>query len=154
MKKSRKLILLLLFSGLLLVSCSEDDQLQQASEKASLSFEAILNNLLAATKQSTNDLPACSDEEPAYVEIVLLQGAEAVVGTSGDPFRIDLVPGEEFTEEVSELELEPGTYILDHFAVYNADDELIWRARKGGSLRQCVDDPLPLRIRRGAGVDK
>ncbi|MGB7841407.1 MAG: hypothetical protein WBL21_01355 [Salinimicrobium sp.] len=110
----------------------------------------------ASTKQATlDDLPDCTDDVPFYVEIVLMQGDAEVVGTTSDPYRIDLVAGELFTEEDPAMELVPGDYVLDHFAVYNESGTLIWIAPKmGGALADWVENPLPLDISLGAGVKK
>ena len=142
--------------GFLFFSCSEEENIPINSEKAHLSFGTVLNDLLsdAINKQEIGQLPACSDDEPSYVEIILLQGETEILGSSGDPFSIDLVAGQIFTEEVPELELDPGTYTLDHFAVFNSSGELIWLAPKGGVLGNLVEDPLPLTINLGAGVKK
>lgn len=144
--------------ALLFTSCSKDEQTQQNSgEKATLSFGAIVNDLAAksANKQSTTgDLPECSDAVPAYVEVVLAEGGTPVVGTTAAPFRVDLVAGEVFTEEAPELELEPGTYTLEHFMVYDAAGNVIWVAPRGGVLGEFVENPLPLTINLGAGVKK
>lgn len=155
MKNLQKFFVLFMFSGFFFLSCSEDEN-PVSTEKSSISFGAVLNDLAAkaATKQANGDLPACSDDQPSYVEIILLQGDSEVVGSTGNPFRIDLIPGQIFTDEVPELELVPGTYILDHFAVYNSEEELIWLAPRGGVLAEFVDNPLPLTINLGAGVKK
>ncbi len=158
MKKFNYYLACLAVFALFFTSCSKDEPSQDTSEKATLSFGAIVQDLAAksATKQASEvgDLPACSDDTPAYVEIVLTQGETAVVGTLEDPFQVNLVDGQLFTEEVPELELEPGTYSLEHFSVYNAAGELIWLAPKGGTLADWVDNPLPLDINLGAGVKK
>ena len=143
--------------ALLFSSCSKEETgVDPTTEKATLSFGAIVADLAS---QSTNkqsdlsDLPECSDAAPSYVEIVLMQGDEYIVG--GDaPYRIDLVAGQIFTEEDPALELEPGTYSLEHFAVYDAAGNLTWIAPKGGVLAEFVDAPLPLSINLGAGVKK
>lgn len=145
--------------ALLFTSCSKDEDVAEnpESSKAALSFGAIVQDLAnkSTNKQSdVGDLPACSDDTPAYVEIVLMQGGNEVVGTEADPFQVDLVAGQLFTKEVPELELEPGTYSLEHFSVYNAEGDLIWLAPKGGVLAEFVDSPLPLNISLGAGVKK
>lgn len=158
MKTLSSYLCLIAMIALVFTSCSKDEPVSQDnSEKASLSFGAIVNDLVKANdnKQSTtDDLPQCTDDAPAYVEIVLSQGGNAVVGTSDNPFRVDLVAGQVFTEEVPELELTPGTYSLDHFMVYNAEGELTWVAPKGGVLANFIDNPLPLTINLGAGVKK
>lgn len=158
MKKFSNYLCFIAVFAMLFTSCSKDEQdVQNASEKAILSFGAIVNDLAAkaTTKQtSTGDLPECSDADPAYVEIVLSQGGTPVVGTTADPYRVDLVAGEVFTKEAPELELEPGSYRLDHFMVYDASGNLIWVAPKGGALGEFVENPLPLNINLGAGVKK
>lgn len=138
-------------------SCSKDEPQTDTTEKATLSFSAVVNDLMAKgnTKQALADIPACSDDDPAYVRVVLKMGDEEIVGTSDDPYRIDLVAGQLFTKEDPALELDPGTYSLDHFAVYNATDDLIWIApRLGSDLAAFVDGALPLSINLGAGVKK
>ncbi|MFD2519242.1 hypothetical protein [Salinimicrobium flavum] len=145
--------------AMLFTSCSKEETTVQDdnSEKAVLSFGAIVNDLAdksAAKQTSTDDLPQCTDDAPAYVEIVLSQGGTAVVGSNDAPYRVDLVAGQVFTEEDPELELDPGNYSLDHFMVYNEAGELIWVAPKGGVLAEFIDNPLPLNISLGAGVKK
>lgn len=157
MKKLKLCLASLVCFTMLFTSCSKDDPQTNSSEKAVLSFGAIVNDLVskAATKQSVEDLPACSDDAPAYVRIVLMQGANAVVGSEADPYRIDLVEGQIFTEEDAALELEPGTYSLAHFSVYNASGDVIWIAPRAGSeLAEWVDVTLPISINLGAGVKK
>lgn len=158
MKKISSYLCFVAIFAMLFTSCSkEDETLTDRSDKASLSFGAIVQDLAAkaATKQSTtDDLPQCSDDVPSYVEIVLSQVGSPVVGTVESPFHIDLVAGQLFTEEVPELELTPGTYSLDHFMVYNEAGDLIWVAPKGGVLADWVENSLPLSIELGAGVKK
>lgn len=159
MKTLKTYLSFLAIFAMFFTSCSKDEEtaINPESDKASLSFGALVEDL---TKESTNkqsdvgDLPVCSDDTAAYVEIVLTKGGTEVVGTEADPFRVDLVAGQLFTKEVSELELEPGNYALEHFSVYNADGGLIWLAPKGGVLAEFVDNALPLNINLGAGVKK
>lgn len=148
-------------SFLLLTSCSKEDQNHVAEalepELATLSFGAVLNDLKnsqAMFKQSMDDLPACSDDEASYVRIILSRNGNIVVGSQADPFRIDLVANQIFTEEVAELQLTPGIYSLDYFAVYNAGGELIWLAPNGGNMSDYFDNPMPLSIDLLAGVKK
>ena len=147
--------------AMLFTSCSKEDNtlMNDDSEKATLSFGAVLEDLASKStaKQSESeapDLPECSDADPAYVEIVLSRDGAAVVGSTEDPFRIDLVDGQIFTEEVPELELEPDTYTLDHFMVFSAGGDLLWVAPKGGVLADFLDITLPITIELGAGVKK
>lgn len=159
MKKLNFYLSFIAVLALLFTSCSKDEESggNLDSENATLSFGAIVQDLAnkSANKQSDiGDLPACTDDSPAYVEIVLMQGDNEVVGSVAEPFQVNLVAGQVFTEEVPELELEPGTYSLEHFAVYNDGGDLIWLAPKGGVLAEFVDNALPLDINLGAGVKK
>lgn len=157
MKNFKNYLACLTVFALMFTSCSKDDAaVDSTTEKATLSFGAIVTDLVAnsTNKQSDlGDLPECSDAPPSYVEIVLMQGEDYIVG--GDaPYRVDLVAGQIFTEEDAALELDPGQYSLEHFAVYDAMGNLTWIAPKGGILAQFVDNPLPLNIDLGAGVKK
>lgn len=158
MKNFKNYLAYLGMCALLLTSCSKDESAVTNDEVASLSFGAIVQDLAnkSTAKQSDiDDFPECSDDVADHVAIVLTTdtGAE-VLGTMGDPFEIDLVDGQVFTEEVPELELGEGTYELQHFSVYNADGDLIWLAPRGGDMAQFVDTALPLTINLGAGVKK
>lgn len=159
MKTLSNYLCLIAMFALIFTSCSKDEPAPTGddTDKASLSFGAIVNDLASKSgnkQTTTDDLPQCTDDTPSYVEVVLSQGGSAVVGSTDDPFRVNLVAGQVFTEETPELELDPGTYSLDHFMVYNASDELIWVAPKGGVLADFIDNPLPLSINLGAGVKK
>ncbi len=158
MKKLKFYLSFIAVLSLLFTSCSKDEEpgSNPDSDKATLSFGAIVQDLAnkSTNKQEVGDMPECTDDTAAYVEIVLMQGDTEVVGTETEPFRVDLVAGQLFTEEVPELELTPGNYSLEHFAVYNEEGTLIWLAPKGGVLANFVDNPLPLDISLGAGVKK
>ena len=158
MKKIKIYLSFIAMFALLFASCSKDESTNPGdSEKATLSFGAIVADLAAKSteKQSAiEDMPACSDDTPAYVEIVLMQGDNEVVGTAADPYRVDLVAGQVFTEEDEALELVPGNYSLNHFSVYDAEGDLLWLAPRGGELAAFVDNALPIAIELGAGVKK
>lgn len=160
MKNIKTYLSLLAIFATLFTSCSKDEESIESTEfnKATLSFGAMvqdLTNKSTAKQSDVDNLPACTDDTAAYVEIVLKQGGTDVVGTEDDPFRINLVDGQLFTEEVPELELVPGTYTLDNFAVYNSEGVLIWLAPKtGGVLAEFVENALPMDISLGAGVKK
>ena len=156
MKQFKISIAWLAMLALVFTSCSKEETgVDTTSEKASLSFGALVANLAnnSTNKQSLGDLPECSDDTPSYVEIVLMQGDEYIVGED-TPYRVDLVPGQIFTEEDAALELDPGDYSLEHFTVYNSQGDIIWIAPRGGILAEFVDAPLPLDIELGAGVKK
>lgn len=158
MKSFKFSLAILAFASMILTSCSRDEVASQDPEKAVLSFGAILNDLgsnRAALKQTLADIPECSDASADYVEIILSRGGVNVVGSQDDPFRVNLVTGQIFTEEVPELELEPGDYSLEYFAVFDAMDNPIWVAPiAGSSMAGLVGSPLPLAIDLRAGVKK
>ncbi|MFD2517330.1 hypothetical protein [Salinimicrobium flavum] len=157
MKNSKIYLAFLAVFALIFTSCSKDETgMESNTEKATLSFGAIVADLAnnSTNKQSdVGDLPQCSDAAASYVEIVLMQGDEYIIGEDA-PYRVDLAEGQIFTKEDAALELEPGQYTLEHFASYDAEGELIWIAPKGGVLKEFVDAPLPLTIDLGAGVKK
>lgn len=168
MKNLKRLMGFAVIMAFLFTSCSKDEEsgLMNDSEKASLSFATVLNDMAAnhsALKQALEDIPECSEAAPAYVEVVLSGAAD--VGSMEDPIVVDVNPtpqnydgdpgAEYFTEESADLELVPGTYMLDYFAVYDASDNLIWVApHTGGELAEFVDAALPVEINLGAGVKK
>lgn len=157
MKKFKSLFFCAAIFSLIFSSCSEEKPVSVDQEKGVLSLSAMLNDLGKNSngKQAIADIPECSNEDAVYVEIVLSSNGGAILGSQEDPFRIDLVAGSVFTEEVPELELTPGNYSLDYFAVYDAGDNVIWVAPMGGSeMAAFVDNALPLSINIGAGVKK
>ncbi len=159
MKKIKQFISFFVVFALVFASCSKEEAGNGIdSEKATLSFGAILTDMAtnrAASKAHLADFPECTVDAPVYVEVVLMQGEDYIVGTEDEPYRVDLAAGEIFTVEDPELELIPGTYNLTHFAVYNAEGDVIWIApRANGSLAGYVDSTLPMAINLGPGVKK
>ena len=172
MKTTKLFYAYLVAFALVFTSCSKDEGVaEQSKDKATLSFTTVLNDLVnnkAALKQELSELPDCSDDAPAYVEVVL-SGTEAV-GTMENPLvvAVNPTPGnydadpelEFFTEESTALELEPGAYTLEYFAVYNGDpadpaSSIIWIApHTGGTLASFVDTTLPMDFNLGAGAKK
>ncbi len=165
MKKIKFPVAFLAMLMMIITSCTQEEPDGMNSDsKATLSFSTLLNDMMATSKQQApGDIPACSDDAPAYVHVVL-EGEENV-GSIGSPLEIPVnsTPFDEdgdgideyFTEESSDLELTPGDYQLTYFVVYNEDDEVIWVAPStGGELAGFVDNPLPLDISLGAGVKK
>lgn len=146
----------------LFTSCSKENEgglLNPDSETTALTFSAIVNDVMsnraANTKQSVGDLPMCSNDDPAYVQIVLAHNGADVVGNMDEPFRVNLAAGQIFTEEVPQLELPAGMYSLRYFTVHNAAGEVIWIAPQTGSqLGEYVDMTLPMNIDLRAGVKK
>lgn len=152
--------------AIVLTSCSKEEKVYDDSELATLSFGALLNDLAtnrAAIKEHLNDIPGCSDAAPAFVEVVLTGPTN--VGTMEEPLvvQVNSNPGNNgnyFTRESGDLELQPGIYTLQYFAVFdgnpvNAGSNRIWIAPvTGGTLAGHVDNPLPLEIDLRAGVKK
>ncbi|MDT0648451.1 fumarylacetoacetate hydrolase family protein [Zunongwangia sp. F260] len=164
MKKINSNLYLLAIFAFLFTSCSKDENsgLTDDPTKAQLSFGAILNDIesgRASEKSHTSfldEVPECSDEAAAYVEIILSRNGVNVVGSEATPHRVNLAAGQIFTVEDAALELEPDNYSLEYFAVYGASGEMIWLAPygNGGNLSQFVDTALPISIDLGAGVKK
>ena len=163
MKNLNKYLGGLAIIAMLFTSCSkEETDVLQEDATATLSFGTVLNDLINDSKQQADlGIPVCVDDEPAYVEVVLT--GDENVGSMEEPLVVNVHPtpiqedGEDvwFTQESADLELIPGDYVLTYFAVYNADDEMIWLApTMGGDLDEFVDNPLPLDISLGAGVKK
>src|SRR5690606_20207838 len=94
MKKFRHYLAYIAAFALVFTSCSKEENLINDSKTAKLSFVAIINDLLAGNshnRQSVGHFPACSDDDPDFVRIVLLdENANSVAGTSQNPYRIDL----------------------------------------------------------------
>lgn len=171
MKKIKIYMMFLAVFALLLTSCSkEDEAVNENDNLATLSFTTVLNDLVAnkASLKQQLDIPECTDDAPVFVAVVLT--GETNVGTVEDPIIVSVNPDpdnfdddaeeEYFTEESSDLELVPGEYTLEYFAVYNGDPsetgtEVIWVApREGGELASFVDTPLPLTFDLGPGAKK
>lgn len=174
MRKFDKFLSCLAILVLLFSSCSKEDNVKDIEEpanKASLSFGALLNNIVAnnaTLKQAFENIPECSNDAPVFVEVVLSQNNLPVVGTMGDPVMINVNPNpsdydkngidEYFTDESSNLELVPGTYSLEYFTVLNGGQEIIWISPYDNgdpeSFAKFVDTSLPFDIDLAAGVKK
>lgn len=156
-------ILILLF---ILAGCSSDDSSIKENASSSLSFGISIEDFTLNTsedKQATSNIPACSDAVPAYAELILSKEGVPVVGTLDSPYQVALtrnnINGAEeiFTEESSDLELEPGVYTLEYFQVFDNSGNMIWAAplvNNSSGFSKFVDTPLPLNINLGAGVKK
>ena len=172
MKKFNHLSFLIVFA-LLFTSCSKEDSVDVVNgpAKSTLSFGTFLNDMTAnkaAIKQAFENIPECSDDAPVYVEVVLSQNGSPVVGTIGDPLRVNVNSNpadydedgveEYFTNESADLELDPGTYSLEYFTVLNANEEIIWVAPyddgDAESFAGFVNSSLPLEIHLTAGAKK
>ena len=169
MKNLKRFMGIVTVFAMLFTSCSKEDEniMEDPSGKATLSFGAVLNDLVqnkSAFKQAVGDIPSCSADAPAYVDVVLTTPTGgAVVGTLANPLRVNVNPNpgdfdgdgedEYFTDESASLELEAGTYRLQYFTVLNAAGEVIWAAPiSGRSMANFVDQSLPFNFVLDAGV--
>ncbi len=150
----------------LLFSCSNDNEtLNDPNQgKTAISFAAVLNDLISgreAVKQQLANIPQCSQDAPAFVEVVLTQAGELIAGTFQQPLRLIVrqdSQGIYFSEESLQLELLPGIYSLDYFRVLNENLQVIWIAprEEAGEVNFAglVASPLPLEIDLRAGTKK
>lgn len=160
--------LLTVFTG-----CSGDPEnlVEKTPEKAELFFGAVLNDLAAereALKQAIGEVPDCSDDIPTYVEVVVTRNDIPVVGTFETPLRIKIDPNavdsdgdgleEYISNQAAALELEPGNYTLEYFAILNAAGEMIWIAPFVNESNQfftlIMKKPLPYRFSLAPGIKK
>ena len=151
--------------ALLFTSCSKDEVSDvsgpDVQDTFQLQFGAILNDF---EKQQTKDhltTPVeCRNADPSYVKIGLLDNSTGFfVGGPGDtnPFLIDVNiqdnNGSWETSFSEDLGLPAGSYSLEYFIVYSADDEVLWVApRVGGAFAGDVITPLPQPITLVAGT--
>ncbi|MDX1603681.1 MAG: hypothetical protein R3209_11450 [Salinimicrobium sediminis] len=171
MKKTKLLTGFLMAIALIFTSCSkEEDAAIKDDEKAYLSFQTQINDLIPKnhSKQADLDIPECTVGTPAFVEIILSNGDVYVAGSESNPLRLDLNPNapdtngdgapDYFTEESATLELNPGTYTLQYFTVLDADGNVLWIApmddNSPGGIDDMVEQSLPMDINLGAGVKK
>jgi len=148
-------------------SCSKEESGSMPddnAEKVQLSFGTTLNDLLNDRAQSKeqhfSDVPECSDEAPATVDVVISQTGEADIEVTLDVLADDLDGDGDmdyFTDYSADLELTPGSYTLEEFIVYDGDGNEIWIAPiddGSGDFDGYVDNTLPMPIDLGAGVKK
>ncbi|MCH4823763.1 hypothetical protein ML462_11335 [Gramella lutea] len=155
MKFIIKYLALFAVISLVLSSCTKDETVQGAgdvpSDVASLYLGPNLGDYYNQTRQQEQDVPECSDEEPAFAQIRLEYGddntvVETIVGISSDEQGL-------FTEYSEDLEIPiPSgettvSVTLTDFVVWSDDGgapgEVIWVAPKEGSeFAMFVDDPL------------
>ena len=172
MNKFKSYFACLTICTLLFSSCSKEEAPMDdpTAKTAKVSFATVLNDMVSnssALKQQL-DIPECSDGTPAFVEVVL--SGQENVGTMENPIVVSVNPNpgnydgdpeaEYFTDESSDLELEPGAYNLEWFVVYDGDpaddsSNILWIApRADGEMSSFVDSPLPVSFNLGAGVKK
>ena len=156
--------------ALLLTSCSKEETDVSGidgQDTFQLQFNANLNdfNRQQQTKDHLSDDPVvCRDADPAYVLVALTdsngdwvadKNPEPAEAGVDDFIRLDLKLNGGGWETLYSpmLGLPAGTYNLEYFIVYSADDQVLWVApREGGAYEGSVGDPLPQSIVLGAGT--
>jgi hypothetical protein len=161
MKNFKLFFSMVAVTAILFISCSKDEH---STPKATVSFGAVLNDVLnnnPQARQAIEDIPDCSDSAPAFVDIVIT-GTDNI-GTIDTPLRVSINSNledydgdgddEYVTAETEDLKIRPGTYTLEYFVVYDADDNPIWVAPNGGAAAEFVANPLPQSITLVANTD-
>lgn len=154
MKKFKFSIAWLAVFAMIFTSCSKDEAgvTPDDPETVQLTFGALLNSFNDQNKQA--EVECREGVQPAYV---MLGGSTDEGAETGEYelFRVDLVNNNGSWETVysEDLALPAGTYYLQHFAVYDANGQVLWVApREGGTFETEVDDALPMRIDLVAGT--
>lgn len=178
MKIIKICLICLAVSGALFTSCSKDDESSQsgqpddiASETATLSFGAVLNDLVsnvpANNQNPIGDVPACSEAIPVKVRVALKDSQNGWVagqnGETGGFIEIPIIPngqGGWMTKESDNLELPRGQYTLEYFSVLDAANNELWFAPRENvdygpaNFADFVTDALPIEINLRDGVKK
>ncbi|RKS50640.1 hypothetical protein BC962_2412 [Gillisia mitskevichiae] len=168
MKIFKHSIAFLAVFALLFTSCSKEETDvagADGQDTFQLQFGTLLNDFAKQSKDHLSDDPVvCSDAAPSYVLVALTNSDDEWVGgmnpeadgaDASDFIKVNLKDnnGSWETEYSDVLGLPAGTYQLQYFIVYSADDEVLWVApREGGAYASSVMDPLPQEIMLGAGT--
>ncbi|UZH55560.1 hypothetical protein JRG66_01295 [Salinimicrobium tongyeongense] len=154
MKNFKISIAWLAMLALVFTSCSKEEAgvVSDDPETVQLTFGALLNSFNQQNRQSEAE---CRDGvDPAYVILGGTTSEDAEPGTY-ELFEVGLVNnnGSWETTYSEDLELPAGTYYLQHFAVYDSNDQVLWVApREGGAFADEVGDALPLQVNLVAGT--
>ena len=153
-KSLQKLTLMAVLAAMFaFVSCDKDDD-GGSNNTGTVSFNAMLNEVLSRQQNPGDNLPDCSDAAPAYVDVVVTGPRN--IGSIAAPYRVDLVDqgGSWITAENEEMTNVPaGDYQLISFVVYDAENNPIWIAPTAGNFEDYVPNPLPLDFTVEAGVN-
>ncbi len=169
MKKIKLYVGLVAMIALLFSSCAKDESsmTDNPEGKTTISFAAVLNDFSNNTKAPlTGDVPSCSDATPAKIRVALMQNGEWVSGQDGDAggfIEIPVIPNGEggwMTQESSDLTLPAGQYMLEYFAVLDAENNVLWIAPRENddygpaNFAEFVTNALPINIDLRLGVKK
>ena len=152
----------LVFTLFIFTSCTQDEAVdtQIGDEKmAMIELGPILNDFL--NRQAEGEIPACTDEEPAYAQIMLtheLGNVDVVVPILVDESGLFTDYDEELAIPIPEGETTTEVSLTD-FMVYAEEPGEgvmpIWVAPKEGSdYENFVNDPLPIVFDLRAGTKK
>lgn len=150
--------------ALLFTSCSKEEanDITDDQELIQLSFGSALNDFNNQNKQATPI--ECREGTPSYVMIGITDESGEYIGDDDgdDNPDVNLIEvglkwnnSMEIWETVysEDLALPAGDYTLQHFIVYDTDDEVLWVApREGGSFADYVDNALPQDFTLAAGT--
>ncbi|WP_029033423.1 hypothetical protein [Salinimicrobium terrae] len=140
--------------AMIFTSCSKDEAgvVSDDPETVQLKFRSLLNSFNDQNKQS--DAECRDDAVPAYVMLGWSIDEDAETGDY-DLHEVGLVDnnGSWETTYSEDLAVPAGIYYLQHFAVYDASDQVLWVApREGGAFESEVGDALPMTIELAAGT--
>lgn len=146
--------------AMVLTGCSKDEKIQNPdgdNSFAELTFEATLNDLVnraaSVNKDHFDEIPNCSDTEPAYVELEIAYAGQAAETMGTITIEI-LKDGDGYFTKYSDLLKIPVAdddavmVTLNKFIVFNASNEMIWIAPfeaedEQGLFDGYVDEALP-----------
>ena len=175
MKNFKYLIAFVVMIIFLFTFCSKDEVNDSGnetkSELASISFDAVLNDF--GTNHSMNkqnqlaEIPECRDNVPTKVRVAVMDSEGEWVsmadGDSGEFIEIPIISNGEggwMTNESADLELFPGAYTLEYFAVLDEGNNVLWIAPRENddygpaNYGEFVSDALPIDIDLRSGVKK
>ena len=162
MKTLKNYLAFVALISLLFTSCSKEEtggliDDPANTEVAELSFGTLLSDMNRAMK-AHGDLPRCSDNTPATVDVVISQtGEDNIVLTLNILYDSDT--DTYFTEYTEELKFPIASggsinLMLQQFIVRDEFGAELWVAPIGTGLANFVDTVLPMPIVLGAGVKK
>ncbi len=162
MKNFKFSIAWLAMFALIFTSCSKEeaDLVTEDQELIQLSFGSIMNDFKDQNKQA--DPGECREGTPDYVWIGITDSDGNYIGEGGGTTDVNLIEvdlkwntnlGVWETMYSEELALPAGEYDLQHFIVYDTNDQVLWVApRLEGAFGGDVLNPLPQEIVLAAGT--
>ena len=166
MKNFKNYVAYLAMFAMIFTSCSKEETAADPNvqETFQIQFGTLVNDFNKQQQDPLSDPVECREADPAYVLVALTDASDAwvagknpeVPGADVNDFikvNIKNNNGSWETEYSEYLGLPAGTYQLQYFIVYSADNQVLWVApREGGAYDSSVGDPLPQQIVLGAGT--